>query len=156
MWREHQLLRATDPEAQRYPSLLKGALFMHKLLTTESSLQPGGDISVEVAYWLYPGDHRIHWDAAKFQRDELQLDELAADDAAIGCACDPVDAESTLCQGLLAFGNYEFELEATYRRVQCDRPLDPRRLEEFRRSMRTADRLIALYLQPLRRKPRWL
>jgi len=155
MWREHQLLRATDPEAQRDPSLMKNALFMHKLLTTENS-QPSGDISVEVAYWFYPGDHRIHWDTAKFARDELDLQQLAADKAALGCWCDPVDQSSTLCQGLLAFGNYEFELDVSYKRLQCDRPLDPQRHEEFRRSLQTADRLISLYLEPLRRKPRWL
>lgn len=137
MWREHQLLRATDPEAQSDPSILEDALFMHKLTTTEGG-RSDGDIAVEVAYWFYPTDHHIDPDSAP------------------GCSCDPVNEGSTLCQGRLAFGNYEFELDASYKGVQCNGPMDPKRYEEFKRTLHTADRLIALYLQPLRRKPAWL
>jgi hypothetical protein len=155
MWREHQLLRATDPEAQTDPSILKDALFMHKLTTTEGG-QAAGDISIEVSYWFYPTDHGMDPDSAMFGHDDLKVDELAADAAALGCWCDPVNEGSTLCQGRLAFGNYEFELDASYKRVQCNGPMDPKRYEEFKRTLHTADRLIALYLQPLRRKPAWL
>lgn len=137
MWREHQLLRATDPEAQSDPSILKDALFMHKLTTTEGGRSDSA-IAVEVAYWFYPTDR--HNDP----------------DSAPTCGCDPVSDGSTLCQGRLAFGNYEFEVATSYNGVQCNGPMDPKRYEEFKRTLHTADRLITLYLQPLRRKPAWL
>jgi hypothetical protein len=57
---------------------------------------------------------------------------------------------------VLAFGNYEFSLAATYNAEACTTPFDPKRQKEFSRALQTADRLIGLYLQPLRRKPSWL
>jgi hypothetical protein len=137
MWREHQLLRATDPEAQLDPSFLKDALFMHKLTT--GSAQEAGDISIEVGYRFYAHDHR-----------------LTADQEASACSCAPPGGSSMLCQGSLGFGNYEFSLSVTYSHQQCGTQVDPKRREEFQHAMQTADRLIGFYLQPLRRKPAWL
>jgi hypothetical protein len=51
---------------------------------------------------------------------------------------------------------YEFSLSARYEAEACTEPVNPRRREEFARAMQTADRLINLYLKPLRRKPSWL
>lgn len=136
MWREHQLLRAADPEAQLDPSFLNDALFMHKLTTGSS--QEAGDIAIEVGYRFYAHDHR-----------------LTANQTAPACTCAALDG-SMRCDGMLGFGNYEFSLSVTYNRQQCSTQVDPKRREEFQHAMQTADRLIGFYLQPLRRKPAWL
>jgi len=153
MWREHQMLRATDEQAQRDPSLLKDALFLH-IVSTGS--RQDGEVYVEVGYRFYAFDHRIDAQAPIFRQDSSNLGKLAAEEAVIACACDTLDQSSTSCFGRLGFGNYEFSLTVAYNRQQCTEPIDPRRRDEFRRAMQTADRLIALYLEPLRRKPRWL
>ena len=137
MWRQHGALRATDPEAQSDPSLLGGALFMHNLTTAGTRSE--GDVYVEVEYRFYESDH-----------------EIDADEAAPVCRCDTLDRISTSCAGRLALGNYEFSLSVAYNNAACTDPVDPKRVEEFKRAMQTADRLINLYLEPLRRKPRWL
>lgn len=153
MWREHGILRSTDPVAQQERSLLQDALFMHNLTTgTESD----GDVSVEVAYRFYATDHRIHPDAAVFGKGESTPATLAADQVAVACTCETLNPTTTRCEGLLGFGNYEFSLSVAYNHQQCTAAIDPQRREEFQRSMQTADRLINLYLEPLRRKPRWL
>jgi hypothetical protein len=150
MWREHQLLRATDPEAQRYPSLLQNAQMMHKLLTTEGG-QSSGKISVEVGYRFYAGDHAYDVDT----KSATILDgKLAADEGTMRCDCLSSDDGNLNCSGVLGFGNYEFSISVDYRE-QCANSIK-RRTAEFRHSMQTADRLIELYLNPLRRKPRWL
>lgn len=154
MWREHQLLRATDPEAQLDPSFLKDALFMHKLLTTEGG-QSSGDVSVEVAYRFYGSDHDIDQDINPDIKAGTLLDKLAADKGTMSCSCLSADSSSLNCAGVLGFGNYEFSIRVDYRREQCSNSIK-QRMEEFRRSMQTADRLIDLYLEPLRRKPHWL
>lgn len=138
MWRQHGALRATDPQAQSDPSLLRGALFMHNLTTDATHSE--GDVYVEVEYRFYESDH------------EIDADEKTASP----CACDTLDRISTSCMGRLGFGNYEFSLRVAYNNAACTDPVDPRRVEEFQRAMQTADRLIDLYLEPLRRKPRWL
>ena len=150
MWREHQLLRATDPEAKLEPSILQDAQFMHKLLTTESA-QPAGDISVEVGYRFYATDHDIDVDT----RTAKLLGNLSADKGTMMCGCVSPDSNNLNCSGVLGFGNYEFSISVAYNRGQCASSIH-QRVDEFRRSMQTADRLIALYLEPLRRKPRWL
>ena len=150
MWREHQLLRATDPEAKLEPAILQDAPFMHRLLTTESS-QPAGDVAVEVEYRFYATDHDIDIDS----KNATVLDDLSADDGTMTCGCLFPDSGNLNCSGVLGFGNYEFAISVAYNRGQCASSIH-RRVEEFRRSMQTADRLIALYLEPLRRKPRWL
>jgi hypothetical protein len=153
MWREHGVLRSTDMVAQQDPSLLQDALFMHSL-TTGSSAE--GDVYVEVAYRFYAKDHSIHPDAARLGEGAANLGKPAADQTAFACTCDPLDNDSTRCHGLLEFGNYEFSLSVAYNHEQCADSVNPKRREEFQRSMQTADRLIDLYLKPLRRKPRWL
>lgn len=137
MWRQHAALRATDPEAKNDPSLLGDALFMHNLTT--GALQSEGDVYVEVGYRFYESDHEI--DAAE---------------AAPRCWCDTLEGVSTSCLGRLEFGNYEFSLSVAYNNAACTNPVDPKRVQEFQRSMQTAERLIGLYLKPLRRKPAWL
>jgi hypothetical protein len=154
MWREHGILRSTDPVAQQDPSLLQDALFMHSLTTGPADSD--NDVSVEVAYRFYATDHRIHPDAAMIGKGAPSFSKLTADEALFACICRTLNPSSTRCHGLLGFGNYEFSLTATYDHQQCTDPIDPKRREEFQRSMQTADRLIALYLEPLRRKPRWL
>ena len=147
------VLRSTDMMAQQDPSLLQDALFMHSL-TTGSSAE--GDVYVEVAYRFYAKDHSIHPDAARLGEGAANLGKPAADQTAFACTCDPLDNDSTRCHGLLEFGNYEFSLSVAYNHEQCADSVNPKRREEFQRSMQTADRLIDLYLKPLRRKPRWL
>jgi hypothetical protein len=146
MWREHGVVHATDPGAQLDPALLRYAQFMHNLTTGGPRTE--GNIHVEVAYRFYKFDHEIDakWSAEK------RLDGLTADDGQMACWC----LSQPECTGTLAFGNYEFTLTVNYNREQCAKGVNKERTEEFRRSMQTADRLINLYLEPLRRKPRWL
>jgi hypothetical protein len=132
MWREHMALRSTDPEAQADPTLLRDALFIHRLTTGSE-----GNVRIEVDYRFYATDHKVTGDRTP------------------ACVCIPEALHSRpYCHGVLAFGNYEFSLAATYNAEAC--PLDPKRQEEFVHAMQTADRLIGLYLKPLRRKPSWL
>jgi hypothetical protein len=133
MWREHAALRSTDPEAKMDPTLLRDALFMHKLTTGSE-----GNVYIEVAYRFYATDHEL------------------ADAAPSQCSCAPEHPTVPSCHAVLAFGNYEFSLAATYNAEACTTPFDPKRQKEFSRALQTADRLIGLYLQPLRRKPSWL
>ncbi len=133
MWREHAALRSTDPEARVDPSILSDALFMHRLTTGGE-----GDVRIEVEYRFYARD----------------LD--AGGDPPFKCACDAPDSTAPSCLGRLAFGNYEFSMSATYNAEACTEPFNPKRREEFARAMQTADRLIGLYVKPLRRKPEWL
>jgi hypothetical protein len=133
MWREHGALRSTDPEAKSDPALLRDALFMHRLTTGSE-----GAVRVEVEYRFYAFDHD------------------AADEPPFMCSCNPPDRTTTSCLGRLAFGNYEFSLSASYNHEACTEPVSPKRREEFARTIQTADRLIRLYLEPLRRKPSWL
>ena len=128
MWREHLALRSTDPEAKADPSLLDGALFMHRLTTGSE-----GKVHIEAEYKFYARDHKIAGETT-------------------GCACAPQPS----CHGRLAFGNYEFALAATYNEEACTTPFNPKRQEEFKHAMQTANQLIGIYLQPLRRKPSWL
>lgn len=136
-WRVHGALQATDPEARSDPSLLRGAQFMHNLTTGET--RSDGDIYIEVAYRYYAADH-----------------EIDTEPAGPTCRCDMLDRVSTSCTGKLAFENYEFTLDVAYNNAACTDPVDPKRVEEFQRALQTADRLIGFYLEPLRRKPRWL
>jgi len=129
MWREHMALRSTDPEAQADPTLLGDALFMHRLTTGSE-----GKVRIEVEYRFYATDHAI------------------AADTSSQCSCDP----QPRCRDRLAFGNYEFSLVASYSEEACTTPFNPKRQEEFRHAMQTANQLIGIYLQPLRRKPAWL
>jgi hypothetical protein len=153
LWREHGVLRSTDMLAQQDPSLLQDALFMHSLTTGSPA---DGDVYVEVAYRFYARDHSIHPDAAVAGQSPANVGKPAADQTAFACTCDPLNHDSTRCNGLLEFGNYEFSLSVAYNHEQCTDAVSPKRREEFQRSMQTADRLIDLYLEPLRRKPRWL
>ena len=133
MWREHAALRSTDPEAASNPSILGDALFMHRLTTGSD-----GSVRVEVEYRFY-------------ERDREPLEQPPFE-----CWCGTLDRVSPSCLGRLAVGNYEFSLSASYNGEACTEPISPKRREEFARSMQTADRLIGLYLKPLRRKPAWL
>jgi hypothetical protein len=146
MWREHGILRSTDPESMQDPSLLRDAQFMHTLTT---GARDDGDLYVEVAYRFYASDHKL--DTAS--GTGLPLGKLAADQGVMMCTC---GSSGTDCSGSLAFGNYEFSLEVTYNREQCPNGIKPQVAEEFRHSMQTADRLVSLYLRPLRRKASWL
>lgn len=136
LWREHGVLHSTDPVAPEDLEVLHGAEFLHNLTTGGAPTE--GDIHIEVAYRFYAHDHEI------------------ADESATLCACDTLTRVSTRCVGRLAFGNYEFSLSVNYNNTACTDPVDPTRVAEFERSMQTADRLINLYLEPLRRKPRRL
>jgi hypothetical protein len=136
-WRVHGALRASDPDAQSDPSLLRGAQFMHNLTTGET--RSDGDIYLEVAYRYYATDH------------EIQNDPTGAT-----CRCDTSGRTSTVCQTRLPFDNYEFTLLVSYNSEACTTPTSPKRTREFLSSRHTAERLIGLYLEPLRRKPRWL
>jgi len=147
MWREHGILRSTDPAAQLDPSLLRDAQFMHNLTTGGARTE--GDIHVEVAYRFYAHDHDI--DTGK-----ASLGKLAGDKGMATCTCLPPGSDGPECTGVLAFGNYEFTLSVNYNTAQCTKGIDPQLEKEFRSSMLTADRLIALYLKPLRRKASWL
>jgi hypothetical protein len=122
-------LRATDPEAKMDPTLLRDASFLHRLTTGSE-----GKVYIEVEYRFYASDHKL------------------AGDPAPQCSCEPQPS----CRGPLAFGNYEFSLAATYTNEACTTPFNPKRQEEFRHAMQTANQLIGIYLQPLRRKPSWL
>lgn len=133
MWREHAALRSTDAEAQSDPAILGDALFLHRLTTGAE-----GAVRVEVEYRFYAHD-----------RD-------AVEQPPFDCWCGTPDRTSPSCLGRLAHGNYEFSLSASYHGELCTQPLNPKRREEFARAMQTADRLIGLYLKPLRRKPSWL
>ena len=133
MWREHMALRSTDPEAKMDPALLGEALFTHKLTTGSE-----GKVRVEVAYRFFPRDHK----------DPLDNNSQ--------CMCLSGPEVSPSCHDVLPFGNYEFTLQATYTDEACTTPFNPKRQEEFRHAMQTAQQLIGIYLQPLRRKPSWL
>jgi hypothetical protein len=133
MWREHLALRATDPEAKMDPTLLRDASFMHKLTTGSE-----GTVYIEVAYRFYAADHK------------------SASDTPSTCSCAPEHPTVPNCHGVLAFGNYEFSLAATYNSEACTTPFNPKRQAEFNHAMQTAHQLIGIYLQPLRRKPSWL
>jgi len=149
MWREHGILRATDPESMQDPLLLRDAQFMHNLTT---GAREDGDLYVEVAYRYYATDHKLDSDSGSGP----SLGHLAADQGVMACTCASIDTSGTDCSGSLAFGNYEFSLEVAYNHEQCPNGINPQIEEEFRHSMQTADRLIALYLRPLRRKAGWL
>jgi hypothetical protein len=148
MWREHGILRSTDPVSMQDPSLLRGAQFMHNLTT---GARTDGKVYVEVAYRFYGADH----DVDESRKTAPTLGPLAADKGTMTCACAMPDSAMD-CSGLLGFGNYEFSLEVAYTTQQCPNGPDPKLVEEFRHSLQTADRLIALYLKPLRRKAGWL
>lgn len=149
MWREHGVLRSTDPVSMQDPSLLRGALFMHNLTTGGARTE--GDIYVEVAYRFYGSNHAI----AAGTKTGTTLGGLAADAGQVACVCMQQQG-GTECTGVLGFGNYEFSLVVSYNREQCPNGINPQRMEEFRHSLQTADRLINFYLEPLRRKARWL
>ena len=133
MWREHAALRSTDPEARSEPAILGDALFMHRLTTGSE-----GDVYIEAEYRFYDED-----------RDAVEGPPFT-------CSCSAFDRTQTSCVGQLTHGNYEFSLTARYNAEACTQPVSPKRREEFARTMQTADRLIGLYLKPLRRKPSWL
>ena len=149
MWREHGILRATDQESMQDPMLLRDAQFMHNRTT---GAREDGDLYVEVAYRYYATDHKLDSDSASGP----SLGHLAADQGVMACSCASIDTSGTDCSGSLAFGNYEFSLEVAYNHEQCPNGINPQIEEGFRHSMQTADRLIALYLRPLRRKAGWL
>ena len=87
----------------------------------------------------------------------MHVDRDAADETAVHVLVRArSDRTTTSCLGRLAYGNYEFSLSASYNHEACTEPVSPKRREEFARTMQTADRLIGLYLEPLRRKPSWL
>lgn len=150
MWREHGVLHAGDAGAQLDPSLLRDAQFMHNLTTGGAPTE--GDIHIEVAYRFYAHDHEIPGRASTGPK----LDKLTADAGQMACECLAQEFGGMECTGGLAFGNYEFTLSVNYNTEQCSNGVSPQREKEFRSSMLTADRLIALYLKPLRRKPSWL
>ena len=116
------------------PSLLRDAQFMHNLTTGGAPTE--GDIHVEVAYRFYAHDHEI-------ARSEPVDSQLRRPGAIMRCT----SSSARSCSGRLAFGNYEFSLNVDLQQRACTNPVDPKREEEFRRSMQTADRLIALYLE---------
>lgn len=149
MWREHGILHSTDPVSMQDLSLLRDAQFMHNLTT---GARNDGDLYVEVAYRFYASDHKLDTGLGTGP----PLGKLAADQGVMMCTCASSDSSGTDCTGLLAFGNYEFSLEVAYNREQCPNGVNPKVEEEFRHSMQTADRLVALYLRPLRRKASWL
>jgi hypothetical protein len=136
MWREHGVLHSTDPVPQEDLALLRGAEFLHNLTTGGAPTE--GNLYVEVAYRFYAHDHQIPGDST------------------VQCSCDTPGRVSTSCLGQLPFGNYEFSLSVNYNTTACTDPVDPKVVAEFTGSMQTANKLITLYLEPLRRKPRWL
>jgi hypothetical protein len=136
MWREHGVLRSTDPVPHEDLDLLRGAQFLHNLTTGGAPTE--GNLYVEVAYRFYEHDHQI------------------PSEPTVQCSCDPLSRASTRCLGQLPFGNYEFSLRVNYNNAACTDPVDPKDVAEFKGSMQTANKLINLYLEPLRRKPRWL
>ena len=136
MWREHGVLHSTDPVAPEDLALLQGAQFLHNLTT--GGAPTDGNLYVEVAYRFYAHDHQI------------------PSESAATCACETLGRVGTSCEGRLPFGNYEFSLRVRYNNAACTDPVDPKVVAEFKGSMQTANKLINLYLEPLRRKPRWL
>jgi hypothetical protein len=136
MWREHGVLRSTDPVAPQDLELLHGAQFLHNLTTGGATTE--GDLHVEVAYRFYEHDRQIPGESTAM------------------CACETLGRVGTNCSGRLPFGNYEFSLSVRYNTAACTNPVDPKLVAEFKGSMQTASKLINLYLEPLRRKPRWL
>ena len=160
LWRQHGMLRSTDPEAHRDPLLLGRAQFMHNLTT--GAERTDGDVYVEVGYRFYALDHQLDSHADMYGGYAQSLGEITADEGSFACWCDANDPggnpghSGTNCSGFLGSGNYEFWLSVSYNRDQCAAAPPAARREEFMRTMRTADRLIDLYLEPLRRKPRWL
>jgi hypothetical protein len=158
VWREHGMLRSTDAVARRDPQLLRGALFTHDLTTGAAPSE--GDVHIEAAYSFFDHDRRLDVPAMLSGREErLDVSNFAAKQGAYGCWCESRGEAppSTECSAALGYGNYDFSLTVEYNKDRCVAPAAaaPRR-EEFLRSVKTADQLIHLYLEPLRRKPRWL
>jgi hypothetical protein len=156
-WREHGSLTSADARAQGVPELLRGAMFMHQLRTAGS--RADGELYVEATYSYFAHDHEIDLDdALPGKESRIEDERLAADAAVYGCWCDPQAPPHapTRCYAALAFGNYEFSLSADYNGDQCSAQTAAQRRADFLKAARTADQLIHLYLEPLRRKPRWL
>lgn len=156
IWRQHGMLRATDPEAQSDRSLLGKALFMHTLTTSEDRAE--GEVYLEVGYRFYAHDHQLEPPVQGYGEQAQSPGGISADEGSFACWCESATPGShgTNCSGALGYGNYQFWLSMSYNRDECATATPAARREEFVRSLRTADRLIGLYLQPLRRKPRWL
>ena len=156
MWRQHGMLHSTDPEAQRDPLLLGKALFMHNLTTSEDRSE--GEVYLEVGYRFYAYDHQLESPVQIYGDQAQSPGEIGADQGSFACWCESATpgGRGTNCSGFLGYGNYEFWLSMSYNRDECVTAPPAVRREEFVRSLRTADRLIGLYLQPLRRKPRLL
>jgi hypothetical protein len=156
-WREHASLTSADAEAQRDPGLLHGASFTHSLRSATDRSE--GKVYVEAAYSYFTHDHAIDVTArSSGSRERVPGGHLSADAAVYGCWCDSQSAPSTptRCDAALGFGNYEFSLSIDYNVDRCSAQIATQRREEFLRAVLTADQLIRLYLEPLRRKPRWL
>jgi hypothetical protein len=158
VWREHGMLRSTDPVALREPEMLRGALFTHDLTT--GAVPSEGDVYVEAAYSFFDHDRRLDLPAMLSGREEpIDVSNLAAKEGAYGCWCESRGEAppSTECSAALGYGNYDFSLTVDYNKDRCVAPeaAAPRR-DEFLRAVKTADQLIHLYLEPLRRKPPWL
>ena len=157
-WRQHGTLRSTDADAIRDPALLRGALFTHNVTTAPSRSE--GDVYVEAAYRFFASDREMEPHDEFFGREgQARKNDVAADRAAYGCRCEPqaTDHGVTTCYGQLRYGNYEFSLLVDYNLDSCVSPTtENQRRQQFSSVLKSADRLIYLYLEPLRRKPRWL
>jgi hypothetical protein len=157
-WRQHGSLRSTDADARRDPTLLRGAQFVHNVTT--ASARSEGAVYVEAAYSFFNSDHEIDIREEVFGRDgQVSAAEIHADAGVYGCWCDSQVSghTATSCYGALGYGNYEFSLLVSYNSDVCvSVATESSRRREFLDVLKTADQLIHAYLEPLRRKPRWL
>jgi hypothetical protein len=156
-WREHARLSSADAEAQRDSGLLQGASFTNSLRTAAARSE--GKVYVEAAYSYFTHDRAMDVTEASIgSQERLRSERVSADAGVYGCWCDsqPTDHVPTRCYAALGFGNYEFSLSVDYNVDHCSAQTATQRREEFLKAVLTADQLIQLYLEPLRRKPRWL
>jgi hypothetical protein len=158
VWREHGMLRSTDAIALRDPELLRGALFTHDLTTGAAPSE--GDVYVEAAYSFFDHDRRLDLPATLAGREvHLDVSNFAAKEGAYGCWCETRGEAppATECSAALSYGNYDFSFTVDYNKDRCvAAEAAPQRREEFLRAVKVADQLFHMYLEPLRRKPKWL
>jgi len=152
------MLRSTDPEALRDPELLGGALFTHTLTT--GTPDPDAVVYVEAGYSYFTHDRQFEVPEPLPGREEtLDRRSLFAKAGTYGCWCASRGEAppATDCHAVMSYGNYAFSLTVDYTKDQCvAADVAAHRSEEFLRTVKTADQLFHLYLEPLRRKPRWL
>jgi hypothetical protein len=158
VWREHGMLRSTDAVAQRDPELLRGAAFTHDLTTAAAPSE--GDVYVEARYSFFDHDRDLELPALLSRREErLDVSKLAAKEGAYSCWCESRGEapSASACSAALGYGNYDFSFTVEYNKEPCvGAEAAPQRRAEFLRAVTVADQLFHLYLEPLRRKPRWL